>query len=151
MKITAGLTLAFIKLAFFPNSQLLMWMGIAIVLDFITGVAKAVINKEARTSSGYRKTLVKFLQYGTSIAVGVILQNAAKQNNWSGADLLSWFNDGLLVFIIYIEVTSIFENAYACDKNSLMSQYLFQPALKLLTFQLKNNPVIQAANNTDKS
>lgn len=150
MKALVFLPLLFVKLQFFPNTNLLFWMFIAIVIDFITGVSKAVILGEARTSNGFRKTITKFLQYGVAIAVSVIMANTAKQNNMDSAShLLFIFNDGLLVFIIYIEVTSIFENLYACDQNTPFSKYFISPVLKILTAQIKNNPIFKEGEKID--
>ncbi len=134
--------LALFKIVAFPNKSLLLWMGVAIAIDFITGVIKACFKGEARTSSGYRKTIIKFLQYGGTLAVGAILNNIAGQNNMPGAAaVLNAFTDGLVVFIIYIEVTSIMENIYECDKESMLCKYFIKHALNILTFQIKNNPI----------
>jgi hypothetical protein len=142
-------SLLFIKFAFLPNSQLLFWMGLAIALDFLTGIAKACVLKKARTSEGFRKTITKFLQYGGALAVGMILSNAAKQNAMVQAEtLLKYFNDALVIFVIYIEVTSVFENLYEVDKKSMISKYFIRPILKLLTVQIKTNPLVKAANET---
>lgn len=138
--------LLFIKLSILPNVNLLLWMGIAIALDFITGFSKAVLLNQNRTSSAMRKTVTKFLQYGGGLAVGTILTQSAEQNQLESAKIiLSFFNDALIVFIIYIELTSILENLIAIDDKSIMAQYIFVPLHKLFTFQLKNNPVSQAA------
>lgn len=148
MKALLYFSMLFVKLSFFPNANLLLWMGITIALDFLTGISKAYVLKQARTSSGFRKTILKFLQYGGSIAVGIVLANTAKENNLDGTHhVLSLFNDGLVVFIIYIEVTSIFENLYACDKTTVFSKYIITPALKILTAQIKNNPLMKEAEN----
>lgn len=142
----AYISLLSIKFIFLPNQTLLFWMLVAIGIDFITGFSKAVILKEARTSNGLRRTVTKFLQYGGGVAVGVVLNHAAHESNQPGIqDLLSWFNDGLVVFIIYIEVTSIFENLIACDNTSLIAKYFYVPAHKLLTWQITKNPITQAA------
>lgn len=147
MKFLFAGSLLFIKIAFFPSVTLLLWMGLAIVFDFISGLAKAIILKQARTSSGYRKTVVKFMQYGGSLFVGIALAHTAQGTESDQMKiLLSWFNDGLVIFITYIEVTSIFENLYACDNTSPISKYFISPALKILTFQIKNNPLINGAD-----
>jgi amino acid permease len=113
-----------------------------VALDFLTGVAAAIKEKKVRTSHGFRRTIFKFLQYGGAICVGVILGSTAAYNKMEGASsLISFLNDGLIVFIIYIEITSIFENLYRCDNSSKFSTFLILPVLKLLTFQIKNNPI----------
>lgn len=146
MKYTIAAVLMFIKFQFFPSTSLLFWMAVAICLDFFTGVAKAASKGEARTSEGYRKTIVKAFQYLGALAAGVILANAGiGTNNEHVQSLLLFVNDGLCVFIIFIEITSVFENLVELDKHSMMSKYFFTPALRLLTFQIKNNPVAKSA------
>ena len=148
MKFLFAGSLLFIKIAFFPSMTLLLWMSLAIVVDFVTGLAKALILKQARTSSGYRKTVTKFLQYGGALFVGLALAHTGQgTENEQMKMLLSYLNDGLVIFIIYIEVTSIFENLYACDKSTMISKYFIQPALKILTWQIKNNPIMKGAEN----
>jgi phage-related holin len=152
MKLLFGGALLFIKFSFFPNINLLLWMAVAVVLDFITGIIKAGMKGEARTSMGYRKTLVKAAQYIGAVAAGVILQNVGSMND-ATKNILAYVNDGLVVFISYIEVTSIFENLYEIDSNTAIAKYFYKPMLSLLTFQIKNNPLvkqIEATKATEK-
>jgi phage-related holin len=134
-----------------PPVHLFGLMGIAIGLDFITGVAKAVVMQEARTSNGYRKTVKKFIQYGGSIAVTLMIRYLlSKQPELEpGMKYVNWLGNGLMVFIILIEFTSIFENLYAIDKSSMMSKYIIKPMLKILTLQIRNNPINQQANEKE--
>ena len=151
MKVLIYFSLLFIKIALLPNQSLLFWMGVVIGLDFITGFSKAVILKQARTSNGMRRTITKFMQYGGALAIGIVLRHAAELSKQTGAEvLLSYFSDTLVVFIIYIEVTSIFENLYACDQTSPIARFVYKPCLKLLTAQLKGNPIVQAAEAQEK-
>lgn len=147
MKLLFGFTLVFIKFTLLPSHNLMFWMGITIALDFLTGFSKAVVLQQARTSNGMRKTVTKFIQYGGALVVGVILAHAAQENAAESIrSTVTYFNDGLVVFIIYIEVTSIFENMVAIDNKSPMSRYFFTPVLKLLTAQFKNLPIVQAVD-----
>ncbi len=131
-----------LKIAFLPDLNLLIWVAIAMVFDFITGVIKAAVKNEARTSAGYRKTVTKFTQYGGAIAAGVLLSNTLPPAN----AVTSYFSNALLVFITYIEATSIFENLYAIDNKSAISRFFIAPILKLLTFAIKKSPLNQAAD-----
>lgn len=134
-------SLLFIKLAFMPNASLIAWLFIALGLDFLTGVAKAAIRKDLKvTSSGYRKTLSKVIQYVGSVSLVVILGNAAKANEVVAAEpVLKVVGDGITILIIFIEITSVLENLVAIDDKSMISKYVFTPLHKLLTFQIKNN------------
>lgn len=142
-----------IKFNFFPSVNLLIIMGITIVIDFATGVLKATLLKQVRTSEGYRKTVVKFLQYGGGVVVGCLLKYlGAKQSEMANvSQYIDYLNNGLLIFIIFIETTSILENIYAVDKETPFSKYLIAPLLKLLTFQIKNNPIERLAEKQTPS
>jgi len=146
MKPLIGISLMFIKFSLLPNQNLMFWMGVAIVLDFLTGFTKAIYQRVARTSGGMRKTISKFIQYGGALAVGIILAHAAEEKGAESLKgIINYFNDGLVVFIIYIEVTSIFENLVAIDNKSTIARYFYSPMLKLLTAQFKKLPVNQVA------
>lgn len=118
---------------FYPSYNLLAWVFIAMVLDLITGIIKAVIHRNARTSSGYRKTARKLTQYIGSIMVSVILMNTFQQEH----PVVQYVNDGLLILLIYIETTSIFENLYAIDSTSMFARYFIAPVLRLLTLYMR--------------
>ena len=117
----------------------------AIALDFLTGVAKAKFKKLARTSEGYRKTVVKLMQYMIPI---LILWGAGRyipEYKLRLQQASGW----VMMFIIYIEVTSIFENLYEIDKKSMIGRYLYKYALVILKFGLENNAVKKAADDIE--
>lgn len=129
-----------------PSFSLFTIMLTVIGLDFVTGIIKAKFKKEARTSQGYRKTVVKLMQY---IFPVIIL--------WAGStfipakkDMLEQFSGWLVMFIIYIEVTSIFENLYEIDKDSMIGRYLYKYALVILKFGIEKNAVKKAAEKIDE-
>lgn len=144
-----AITLLNINLHILPPAHLFWLVGIAITLDFVTGLAKAVTLNQARTSNGYRKTVRKFIQYGGSISVALMLRYLlSKQPELSeGMKYADWLGNGIMIFIVLIECTSIMENMYAIDKTSMFSRYLIKPLLKVLTLQIKNNPI----NKTDNT
>lgn len=141
-----GATLAALAKHFiFPDTLLLVIMGFLIVVDFLTGVLKAVVIKEKITSRGFSRTITKFLQYGGCILVGIILSGLAHQRDLKQlAGITDWLVDGSVIFIIYIEIVSVLENIHEVDKKSPISKYIIKPLYQLLTFQLKNNPLIKA-------
>lgn len=144
--LAASGALAFFKLTFLPDKNLLAWVFIAMLLDLITGVAKAVVMKDTRMSTGYQKTVKKFIQYGGAIAVGVVLANTLPPGN----DIVEYVNSALLILLIYIEATSIFENLYAIDSNSSFSRYFIAPILRLLTLAIKKSPLAQKEVGNEK-
>lgn len=151
MKALIYVPLLFLKVSLLPNASLLIWMAMAMAIDYITGFSKAVVLKQVRTSTGMRRTISKFLQYGGAIAVSVILSQAAEQHKMGDVQhILNLIGDSLVVFIIYIEVTSIFENLIAIDSDSQIAKFFFVPVHRVLTVQIKRNPLTQVAENIDK-
>jgi len=128
-----------------------------VVLDFITGVIKAKINKVARTSEGYRKTLIKIPGY---IIVPVVLwlggeyakaHAPMKLGEDAGTMLqlsviLKSCSGWVMLFIMYIEIKSIFENLYEMDIKSPFNRYFIKPILAILSFGIENNPLNKAAD-----
>lgn len=138
--------LTWFKLSFLPSANLLAWVFLAMTLDLVTGVIKAVVMHDARTSSGYRKSVIKFTQYAGAILVGVILGNSLPRDY----EIVGYVNDGILILLIYIEATSIFENLYAIDSTSPFSKYFISPILKVLTFAIKKTPLAQTDPDENK-
>lgn len=153
MKLLFAGTFAFLNLnfKFLPSFTMLALLAVVIGIDFVTGVWKAKCKGEARTSDGFRKTVNKFLQYGCAIVCGAVLSFLGETKGGAGAVAISGLlNDGLMIFIIYIEITSIFENLYAVDNTTAMSQFFYAPVLKILTFQIRNNPIMKEAEALEK-
>lgn len=128
-----------ISFNFLPNSYLLITIFFLIVLDFITGVLKAIFLDIPRTSKKYRETYAKFIQYMgallMSIGLAFLIQQMPELKD------LGYFsnivNNVILFGIIFIETTSILENLYTIDNKSLFSRFVIKPLLKITTFQIK--------------
>ncbi|MCT3672004.1 phage holin family protein [Elizabethkingia anophelis] len=126
-------------LSYYPNVTLLIGLLTLFILDFGFGVWKATVLGIRRTSEGFRKTFNKFLQYGGSIIVGMVLLNIVGDKDAHFASQYSWlFGDLLLYIMIYIEVVSIFENMEAIGGSSDFVKYFIRPVRRMITFQLKN-------------
>ena len=135
---------------FIPKGSLLFWVTMSILADLITGVAKSVLLGRARTSTGFRKTLIKFCQYGGAIAISFIIGNVAQQQGFVDNPALAQFmTGGLFIYIIYVEVVSICENMIEAGPDTSICKYLFTPLHKVLTIQLKNNPITAIVNDTN--
>lgn len=150
--LTIGFTLLNTFYKWLPSIDLSVCVLFAISLDFITGVIKSVVLKVNRTSEGYRKTIIKFLQYGSAIAISILLSFLSEKKLLSDKVqiIFIYFGDTLLSFIIFIEITSILENIYAVDKKTPFSRYFIQPLLKILTFQIKNKLQEEDESSTKK-
>lgn len=139
---TAALAFINFNFSFLPTGTLMVAMSFAIALDFVTGVIKASFKNDARTSTGYRKTIIKFMQYGGAVCVSMLMKFLL---SLKGVETMKeiepyadFLNDGLLIFIIFIEVTSILENIYAVDKKSPFALYFIRPLLRVMTFAIKS-------------
>lgn len=149
------LTLLNVQLNFLPTGTLMVAMAASICLDFVTGLIKAVIAKDARTSQGYRKTVVKFMQYGGAVCVSMLLKFLMMRSGEQAMQAISpyadYLNNGLLIFIIFIEITSILENMYAIDNSSPFAQYFIKPLLSIMTVAIKKNSIAKAAEQEEKA
>jgi len=139
------ISLLFVKLTFLPNVTMLGWVFFAVLVDFITGVLKAKLNKQLLTSGGFRQTSIKCLQYIGLIVGGIIIGNSFEKQS----DIVKWVNDGLLMFILYVEVYSIFENLYAMNPDSKVAKMIFKPAMRILTVGLEKNSLNKVADSTE--
>lgn len=145
-KITWGFVLLGVEIITHPSLNLLFVIGIAMFIDFITGVLKSKFEGKEITSEGFRRTVIKVLQYAIPI---LVLWGAGKYIP-EYKNRMKEFSSYLMIFILYIEVTSIFENLYKIDSKSTIAKFLYRPALKVLKFGIENNPVADAANKLQK-
>jgi hypothetical protein len=146
-KIFFGSVFAFFEFLTKPTFSIFGLVLGAILLDFITGVTKAKFKKQDRTSEGYRKTIVKLLQY----IIPILILWAAGRWIPEYKEKLQQASGFVMLFIIYIEVTSIFENLYAIDNTSMISKYLYKPVLVILKFGIENNAVVKAADKIENT
>ena len=139
-----------VKFHLVPTVPLFVGLFAAIGFDLITGVAKARMKNELVTSYGYRKTIIKLSQYfGTLvIVIGLRYLVTLQKDLALKIDYLDYGIQAVLIFAVFIEVTSSLENIAELDNKSPFSKYIIQPLLRLLTFQLKNNPFKRAADAT---
>ncbi|RUT68698.1 hypothetical protein D0817_20270 [Flavobacterium cupreum] len=126
-------------LQYIPDGSLLIGLFIFCALDFVFGVTKATLTKTIRTSEGFRKTFTKFMQYGGSIIIGMVLLNIKSVSASKFGDQYSGlFGDSMIGIMIYIEVVSIFENMEVIGNNNDFVKYFVRPVRRLITFQIKN-------------
>ncbi|MFW0737581.1 phage holin family protein [Flavobacterium sp. T12S277] len=126
-------------LKYIPDGSLLIGLFILFVLDFVFGVSKATLTKQIRTSEGFRKTFTKFIQYGGSIIIGMVLLNIRSVSDSKfGNQYSNFFGDSMICIMIYIEVVSILENMEVIGNNNDFVKYFIRPIRRLITFQIKN-------------
>lgn len=125
------------KSLIFPDLELTIWLGFALIIDLITGLAKAIKNKTPRTSNGFQQTTVKFLRYGGAIVISFILQNVVIAKGSADPAIASFLGETLIVFLVYIEVLSILENLIALNSKDPLSKFVFVPLHNLLSLRVK--------------
>lgn len=130
LKISFPLLLAIVL----PPATLLVWLGISMALDLLTGVAKAIKNNVPRTSTGFRRTVTKFIQYGGAIAIGIILANVSEfRKDDSSEWIYKYFSNSMLLFMIYIEIKSVFENLIEVSPDSDFTRFFLKPIHDILS------------------
>jgi len=135
-----------------PPPTLLLWLGITMTLDLITGVAKAIKNDVPRTSTGFRRTVMKFIQYGGAISIGIILANISDMQKDSASETLyKYFSNSMLSFIIFIEIKSIIENMVEVSPKSDFTKLFLNPIHKILSLDLKNFLNTKTETQNEKS
>lgn len=149
---TIKLMVPFLMAIVLPPPTLLLWLGITMVLDFITGVAKAIKNDEPRTSTGFRRTVMKFIQYGGAISIGIILANISDMQKDSASETLyRYFSNSMLSFIIFIEIKSIIENMVEVSPKSDFTKLFLNPIHEILSLDLKNFINTKTETENEKS
>lgn len=115
---------------YLPSINFMFILTIAMIIDLITGIIKAWVKGENTTSQGLRQTLIKFIQYGGFILVGILLLNVSVGDK----NLLkySYVIDGSFVFILLIEFISICENLIEINPHSKIVLYVINPFMKLI-------------------
>ena len=99
----------------FADWQFLKWLMLFMLLDLITGVTKAWHLKQAITSYGFRRTVIKAVQYGVFLIVMHILDNF--EVDGERVELFGWIVTGAYSFLMGIEGKSILENIATLDKR----------------------------------
>jgi hypothetical protein len=131
-----------------PDGMILILLTIMIVVDLLTGVTKSVVNKKNVTSRNFRKTLAKFIQYGSALVIGLVLTIMAEIKGITALEgLVPYLNNGIASFIIYIEIVSVVENSIEMNPNAKIVKIIFQPLLYVITFQFKK--IISSETQTE--
>ena len=99
----------------FADWEFLKWLTVFIMLDLVTGVAKAIKNKQVVTSYGIRRTVVKALQYGVFLIVIHGLDSFEIKGEKT--EIFGWIVTGAYSFLMGVEGKSILENIVALDNR----------------------------------
>jgi toxin secretion/phage lysis holin len=106
----------------FADWEFLKFLTVFMALDLITGVAKALKKKEAVTSYGLRRTVVKAMQYGVFLIVVHGLDSF--QVKGESVDIFGWIVTGAYSFLMAVEGKSILENIVAIDDRFDIASFI---------------------------
>jgi len=106
----------------FADWEFLKWLSIFMMLDLITGIAKAIKKKQAITSYGIRRTVVKALQYGVFLIVMHGLDSFEVKGEKT--EIFGWIITGAYSFLMAVEGKSILENIAALDESFDVSIFI---------------------------
>jgi phage-related holin len=130
--ITLAPIIAFIERHIFDDWTYLPSLMILVLIDFSTGVAAAWKYGEAITSKGWRNTVIKIVQYSSFLIVTHVIVNL--EINGEKITLpVEWITEGAYIFLIAIEIKSVYENLTKMNSNldflkpviQKLEQYLF--------------------------
>ena len=139
-----------VKVDLLPNFSLLEWLGIAIAVDLITGLGKSVFNGKEITSYGLQKTVKKTCLYLGAILLSIIFLHVKELLGYGKSFAIApYLNDGLVAFLIYIEMISVLENLIAFGSDDILTNYVFKPLHRILTVKLSKN-LINKLGGADK-
>lgn len=127
-----------------PSGVIVELMVLAIFLDLITGLLKSWRNGIVTSSQGFKNTVIKILVYCSCIIATWILLSLVILTHTTLLFPAGAVLNGVVAFITFTELYSIFENINAAYPNSLLSKYLIAPILKLLKGKLTKNPLTDA-------
>ena len=113
---------AFTEKYLFADWEFLKYLTVFMMLDLITGIAKAIKNKDAVTSYGIRRTVVKGLQYGVFLIVVHGLDSFEVKGEKS--DVFGWIVTGAYSFLMGVEGKSILENIVSLDNRFDISVFI---------------------------
>jgi len=106
----------------FADWEFLKWLSIFMMLDLLTGVAKAIKKKEVVTSYGIRRTVVKMLQYGVFLIVMHGLDSFEVKGEKT--EIFGWIITGAYSFLMGVEGKSILENIAVLDNSFDVSIFI---------------------------
>lgn len=105
--------LSWVEQYVYRDWEFLKYLMVLMVLDLLTGVLNAWRKKEAVTSFGFRKTVLKMVQYGVFLIVMHVLSSFTI--NGQSQSIYHWVTQGAYIFLLGIEGKSILENLIKLD------------------------------------
>lgn len=122
---------------------LIMWFIVllAIIIDLVAGVRKAMQLDEARTSQGFKRTVTKLMQYYGLLSFALMFDILA-----SIVEPLPYITALASIFLVFIEAKSVYEKAEEKERRKLSRE------LDTLVILMENKDnIIKAASEIIKN
>lgn len=96
---------------FYQDWEFAKWIGVAVVIDTLLGIAKHIIHRDASSEDFWQKFIKKIVGYMALMILSNILTNYTVGGNVVGAT--QWMGTYLCTFMMVREAISIMENVNA--------------------------------------
>lgn len=119
----------------FPDLEMLTWMIVAVLADFLTGLLKVLLTAGFKgiRSDKAKRSVAKVFQYVGLIVFIILLTNSRYVADHKIP--IDFIVNALCSLMVIIELISIVENFRDMDPKSEMSKYVFAPILRWLRFK----------------
>jgi len=138
--LTAGFFTWF-SVEYFPSAMLFFWLLVAMFGDFVTGLLKSWKKGKATSSEGLRRSITKVLSYCGAILVIFVMVNVIGLVDTSNKYDLAMIINGLMGFIVFVELYSICENINEAYPDTPLTIYFIGPIMKFLKGRLERTPI----------
>lgn len=136
---------------YFPSAMLCFWLLVAMLGDFITGLLKSWKKGEVTSSEGLRRSITKVLSYGGAILVIMTLVNVVGLVDTTNSYDLAIVINGLMGFIVFVELYSICENINQAYPDTPLTIYFIAPIMKFLRGRFERLPLPENNQNEKDS
>lgn len=128
----AGISFAWFSIEYVPSLMLFIYLLAAMLVDGITGLLKSWRGNQVSTSKGFQQSVIKVFAYCGSIVMITIMVNVIGLVDDGNKYDLAIVINGLMGFIIFIELYSICENISKAYPNSPLTKYFISYIMKFL-------------------
>lgn len=130
LAVSAGL-FSWLTIEYFPSAMLFFWLLIAMFGDFVTGLLKSWRKGKHTSSEGLRRSITKVLSYCGAILVIMVMVNVIGLVDDGNKYDLAIIINGLMGFIVFVELYSICENITEAYPESPLVKYFI---VHIMTF-----------------
>jgi len=135
----SALTFGILEIHYLPAPGKIALLVIVMLVDLCTGLIRSWKRGHVTTSHGLKQTAIKVGTYAAIIVAVAAMANVLADITPSVEEYYVYFVTGMVGFLTFVEIYSIFENIYESDPDSCLSVYVCGPALKWMRGYLKKN------------